>query len=170
MPDDRFDIAFMQTDSTKEVEGVWFEYPGGLHLRIARNGNPRFQKAVMQKQRDLKQQARFSGGVENMNPEDLRNAIIKPMAKYILTDWKGMTEDGEEIPYSPAEAERLLKKYSEFFDLVDGTASDVENFRVVEEETTRGNSSGSSSGSATTAGTSTPIEASSDEPDTDPTP
>lgn len=143
MPD-TFDLSKnMKIDSAKEEGGVWIAYKGGSQLLIARHGNKKHEAAY---ERMLKpyQRGRRGGTI----PEDvLENVGIRCLARYILLDWKGIADEGKELPYSPEAAERLFRKYPLLMDDVFAFSQKAETFLVEEEEEIAGNSESSSAGS-----------------------
>jgi hypothetical protein len=132
----RVNAAF-RMDSQAEVEGVWITIGADAALKIARAGNPEHRVALD----DLRApyRALVLAGVDP--PEDAVERIaIQAMARTILRDWRGLADDdGGEIAYSAAAAERLLTELPEFRDLVSALSADMARFRAATLETARKN-------------------------------
>ena len=56
------------------------------------------------------------------------------MAKCILLDWKGLQEDGKDLPYSYDNAVRILTEYRDLRDYVSDIANEIETFKLEEDE------------------------------------
>lgn len=98
-------------DGNKEVDGVWFETPEGLKLKIARINNP--LAAQMTRKLGVENQRRL----RRQNVGDLINELAKRVAaKYILLDWKDLEDDdGVAITYSHEKALEFFMEYDEFY-------------------------------------------------------
>lgn len=137
------DLNTLAVDTDKEEEGVWVEVGEGASLLIAHWGNKAFTAAmrryVTPKQHRLK----------NMPEHEADALMAKVVSETILLDWKGVSIDGAEVPYSRAKAVELLtsRKYRSFRELVEGLAKDDEQFRLAEMEEDMGNSSDGSGSS-----------------------
>lgn len=118
------------TDKQKEVEGVWSEVGDGVELKIARIGNPEYQKEFQKISKPHRRAIR-SGTLSNDVAEKL---LIKAMAKNILVDWRNLKEDGEDVPYSYENAVRLLTDYRDLRDIVSDIANEIESFRAEDDE------------------------------------
>lgn len=102
----------IKQDLELESQGIWKAYRGtDFKCRIARIGNPRFEEAS----RELRQQARIRAIAEgdDLDSADINQSmddLAEIVAKCVLLDWEGLTENGEEVKYSPAKAVELLKR------------------------------------------------------------
>ena len=115
-----------RTDNSKSETGVWMSYDGAEFL-IARFGNPTFTNYLEQLKRPYERQI-ANGTFPNSK---LINIGAKALAKYILLDWKGLTENGEPLQYSEQKAYELLSDpyAEEFRELISKLSQDVEQFR-----------------------------------------
>ncbi len=123
-------------DPKKEVEGVWVDVVEGCRLKIARLGNPEYDK-VMQRltkpHRRLMRRGDLAGDL-------MQDIVRRTMAKTILLDWEGIEDDDNKpIEFSPGEALKLLKKSDEFTEIVLDFARSLELFQEEEKEETEGN-------------------------------
>ena len=83
------------TDSNKEVKGVWHDdFGDGLEVKIARIGNPIYQKTF----NDISKPHRKAIRRGTLKDETAEKLLIKAMAKAIVLDWKGLSENGSEVP------------------------------------------------------------------------
>lgn len=118
------DFQKFETDERASNEGVWVPIGGGAELKVARSNNDaavEYRDARMKPYRRQQQAGIMDDAVEE---EIIRDTI----ARHVLLDWRGMTDDGEEVPYSREEAEERLKN-DDFLVFVAGIAADRENFR-----------------------------------------
>lgn len=139
------DLSQFRTDETSEEAGVWVEMGEGAKVRIARMYNRKYKQEFQKLMRPYRTQART-----NTLPDDVaEELLIKVMAATILLDWKNIFLDGKEIPYSPANAEKMLTMFKDFRNIVSEYAQDMDLFRTAELEEAAKNSEVSSGGSST---------------------
>ena len=101
------ELKDFKTDRDKEKDGVWEDLGDGCSVLVARYGNQAMVNAYRRYPRVLRQRLE-SGQVD----DDKSSTIMaKVMADTILLDWKGLKEDGKEVPYSKEECVRVLTDY-----------------------------------------------------------
>lgn len=124
-------ISEFATDKTAEVEGVWQEIGLGAEVKVARAGNPKYTEYLRELSKPYRARLR-----RRDIPQDIAEAItIKALAKYVLLDWKGITDDDEnEIPYSVEVAEQYLREYDDFRELISILADDMTLFQIQSDE------------------------------------
>ena len=127
------EITTKQHDAKKSVEGVWFDYgTDGAKLLIARAGNRDYNAAF---ERTLKQyEKKKRPGQFDFPPGEMRKISGRLTAEHILKDWRGITENGVEVPYSQAKAIEWMTSpdMDEFVDDVIAFSEDAERFRTEE--------------------------------------
>lgn len=143
------DFNRFSTDTTAEVEGKWFPLGDG-EIKVARTGNNRYREALRTKV-NLHGEEMNKGLMELDISDDLLCEVI---AATILLDWKNFTDEGKPCAYSKETAKAMLLKYRDFRDIVVSKADNMENFRKVQGDKDRGNSSADSAGTSPTATTS----------------
>lgn len=97
------------TDLNKEIEGVWFKSSvvSGLEFKIAKSGNPAYEKLVRKLYKPYSKQLRKGVDLADEVTQEISNKLI---IETLLLDWKGMPGmDGVEVPYSKDEAKALLE-------------------------------------------------------------
>jgi hypothetical protein len=131
------------TNKKKEVEGVWVDGEEGMKFLIARANNEKAEKLATELMRPHRRLAR-AGKL----PEEVQRTIsYTVLANAILLGWKGVKDDnGVDIPYSPAEAERQFRLQHDFADYIAGYAQEASIFRDEDEVQRQGNSVSASSG------------------------
>lgn len=125
------DLRKTRTDPSKDKNGVWVPIDEETSILVRRAGNADYRTALTKLMQPYQQSLRFQ-----QLPEDTaRRILAEAEAEAILVGWKGMKQDGEELPYSKAEAARLLSnpEYAVFQEIVRGAAGDWDNFRAAEE-------------------------------------
>lgn len=124
-------ISRFATDLDLEESGVWIDIGDGAQLKIARVGNPNYQKVIRRLRAPYRAQIRNKTLHEDLQ-DDL---VIKAFAEAILLDWKGLEDDnGKAIKYSQENAYQLMKDLKDFRALVGEIALEGEAFRRAEEE------------------------------------
>jgi hypothetical protein len=119
------------TDAKKEQEGVWHDLAEGLRVKIARIGNPNYQKRFQAITKPY-QRALRKNTLANEVAEKLH---IQCLSETIVLDWEGVEDGGKEIPYSKDAAIALLTKYPELRSYINDIANELEGFQeeLVEE-------------------------------------
>jgi hypothetical protein len=127
-----------KTDKGAESEGVWVDLPEGLRLKIARLSNPKAANYLDDLRRPYLRAYRDG----NLPLDTAKKFIIKTVAKYVLMDWDGLTEDDEKthIVYSEEKALELLESSDDFLNTVVGLAGDRDLFLEEMQEEGRKNS------------------------------
>jgi len=122
------DTAF--TDPAAEEEGVWVKYRDGSEVKVARVGNPKFQRRLDAKMRPHRRKEQ--AGTMDV---DVQNRILcECMSETILLDWKGFTRKGKPVAYSPDAATELLLRSMDFRNDMTDLAASEEHFRTEELE------------------------------------
>jgi len=117
-------------DKEAEISGVWHDMGDGVRVKIARIGNPQYQKEFQRISKPYRNSIRR----RSLSDEVAERLLIDAMAKCIVLDWDGLEEDGVPIPYSVANAKRLLTEYRDFRDNINDFANEMEGFRQEEVE------------------------------------
>ena len=118
------------TDQTKETDGVWKDMGDGLRMRIARIGNPNYNKrfqALSKPHRRALQRGSLSDDVAE-------KLLVQCLAETIVLDWEGVEEKGKVIPYSQENAIRILTEYPELRKYVNDIANEMEGYKAEEDE------------------------------------
>ena len=134
-----------RVDETKELDGVWVALGEGAEVKIAKAMNPRFKDLIRAEMGRYKQAIQ----AQTLDDETAERVLISVMARTILLDWRGITEEGEEIPYTPEKAEEYLTNYVDFRDFVTRNSEDQTHFRAKVRAVTVGNSPTQSDGTTT---------------------
>lgn len=139
------DLKHFRTDLDKAKNGVWVNVDpdGDVKIKVARMNNSEYQ-AYLSELLGVSGRRITGGTLRRMQDQKTRSeAVRKALARHVLLDWKGFTDNGEEVPYSEKKALELLTDpaYQDFYDLVLQSASDEDLFREEEEEEDAGNSS-----------------------------
>lgn len=130
------------TDHQIEREGVWVQMDTVARIKVARIDNADFRELSRRLGKPYRQAAR--AGV--FSDETATDIMIQCLAKTILLDWEGLSEDGQPIPYSQKEAVRVLTAYKDFREFVVSASSDAELFRAAAADGDEKNSSTPSPG------------------------
>ena len=109
-----------------DTTGVWAKFSDGVEFRIARAGNPNFQKASDKMEAPYRKQI-ARGKLPTGKQVELQCAA---MAEGILLDWKGLATEEGELLYSKENAAAVLRYNSEIREFVFEFATDQENFRT----------------------------------------
>jgi len=125
------------TDTSLEIEGVWVKSAliDGLEFKMAKSGNPAYEKLARKLYKPYSKQLRRGMEISDAVTQDISNQLI---VETLLMDWKGMPSSvaGEFVPFSKAEAKVLLedKELKEFKSELLEFADDNQKFSLAEEE------------------------------------
>ena len=113
------------TDSTKEQEGVWYDIAEGLRMKIARIGNPLYQKRFQALIKPYRRSVRRG----TLSDDVAEKLLVQCLSETIVLDWEGVEDEGMEIPYSKDAAVALLTKYPELRNYINDIANELEGFQ-----------------------------------------
>lgn len=126
------ELSSLRTDPKKSIEGTWVDYIHGTRLLIARYDNK-----IMQNYRNARfmENSKLFGNVDNQREEALRvseEIEVECLSRYVLLDWKGFTDNGEETEYTPELGAKILADdtYAEFRTFITRIAGNSEHFRI----------------------------------------
>ena len=114
-------------NKAKESEGAWCPIGGGIEVRVKRAGQSNNEFAAEQ----MKMLKPFSKQIamNTMDMDVLRQINAKLFAKHIIVDWRGVSIDGEAIPFSPAKFLEFAIEMPDFFSDVFAAATELQNFQ-----------------------------------------
>lgn len=127
-----------------ELNGQWFtltneKLPDGSNqevaVKIARTNNDRYRELLRQKLRPV-MQSLTKGFFEGDAGDPI---LIEVMAKTIVLDWRGFTENGQDLPYSVKKAEEMLTRFKEFRNWVAANADDMRAYKEGSAAASQGN-------------------------------
>jgi len=113
------------TDKEKEIEGVWEDFGDGCRIKIARAGNPNYEKEFQRLIKPHRKALRRN----SLSNDVAKELYAKCMARAIVLDWEGLEEDGKDIPYSVENAERILLQYPDLSQHIQEISESAETFR-----------------------------------------
>ena len=124
------ELNLQGVDLEKAAAGVLINYEGAISFRIARANTQGYRNAVRKIMKMHKRQ--IDNG--SLGDEAADKITAKLMAQHILIDWEGLTNGGEEFPYTTENAQDFLadERYAEIREWIMAQAQDLENFRVEE--------------------------------------
>ena len=67
-------------------------------------------------------------------------AVVKAVGKLVVKDWKGITLEGEEFPYTEENCDMLMSRWPAFAGFVQDASMDLANFGEQEREADEKNS------------------------------
>lgn len=127
------DFSKFRTNEGAESEGVWVEVGDGFAILIGRIGGKRNQESYKRHTASPVVSEAIRRGTQT--PEEQARIHGEVMADSILLGWRGLTEEGQDVPYSREKALELLR-VKDFRALVHDEAMNQANFRVKRVEDT----------------------------------
>ncbi len=122
------DLSELRLDKSKKEDGVWLNLDEETSVRV------RYMKSqeALRKHGELRAAYGKRGKRGNLTPSEEEAIAKEVVAQAVIVDWEGITDQGEEFPYSEDNARRLVEEYELFRDFVCDAAVDEENFREEE--------------------------------------
>ena len=121
------DLNDVKTDLDGSEEGIFFPFGEDCNIKIAQWGNKKHKKFL----REIynKHGRKIDAGAITDAQSD---ALMVPQWQYIVKDWKGITENGEELEYSVEAVTALASnpQFKNFFAKIGAIAKEEENFRI----------------------------------------
>ena len=124
-----FDIA--ETDLAAEENGRWFndifDNETNVNVKLRRLSS----KASMLVRRRLDKKYRHKMDAKGEYDDDFGLEVVtEQIANGVIVDWSGLVDnDGQDIPFSPATAHKLLRMLPSFRDAVVVLCNNMENYR-----------------------------------------
>jgi len=122
------------TSKEKETEGTFVSIGGGVEVKVKRAGASNKDFAFDQSKMLRPFSKQISTGT--IDTDELVKINITLFAKHIITDWKGITEDGKPVKFSKEKFVEYAKAYPDFFNEIFSAAHDMQNFKDSEDAET----------------------------------
>lgn len=123
------EMSTITTDAVREEEGVWVKF-GDATVLIASKSSDRYKKIM---QRLFKpHEANFA--LDLLADDVAKDIAYRGMAEGICLNWKGFTEKGVEVPYSPEKAYQYIIDVRPFRSFLDAESEKISNYKTVKEE------------------------------------
>jgi len=130
------------TSRELELNGVWVDIGDGARVLVARIGNTRYTEYFQKRMRPHVKALR----TKTLSDAVAEEILIDVMSNTILLGWEGIFEGDQALPYSVANAKRLLQELPDFRKVINEIADEMEAYKAVELEEGAKNSERSSSG------------------------
>ena len=121
------DLREYKTDPQLEEEGKEIQVDETTTITIARFNNPAFRRM----QERISEPYQKAVGRGKITDETAGKILARCMAKHIIKGWKGLTLDGEDIPYSEEKCLELLldPTLNDFKEQILLESQRIENYR-----------------------------------------
>lgn len=117
-------LSKYKTDKTAEEQGVWVVLADEIEVKVARLNN----KSARDLRRQLEKPYRNMSSIPDAANEEI---LIKVIARAVLKDWKGVTDEkGQAQSYSADLAEKLFREFPDFLNDVVSAAMTRETFQT----------------------------------------
>jgi hypothetical protein len=120
------------TNKEKETEGTFIPIGGGVEIKMKRAGASNKDFAFDQAKMLRPFSKQISTGT--IDPATLVDINVSLFTRHIVTDWKGVTEDGKPVKFSKEKFMEYAKAYPDFFSEIFSAAHDMQNFKDAEDE------------------------------------
>lgn len=127
------DLSILKTDQTKEVEGVWVDLDPTTSVKVTYTDGKAYRRALQKKLKPYTNLLQ-AGGMEAIPEGEQEQVAVSVLVDHVVLDWKGVTDNGVEIPFSKEAAKKIFTEVPAFRRMVENAASDISNFRQKERE------------------------------------
>ena len=124
---DGFD-DFLQDENLEAGEGIDVEFPNGAKITIHRAGGA--NKKYAQVLRRLSKPYKWQIDRQSIDEETSSRILREAYAEAVIIGWRGVTHDGEEVPFSKANVILFLQSYPTIFDKIQDVATEAANFKL----------------------------------------
>lgn len=123
------DISKIATDKTLEASGAWIQYDDETSFLVASLRSKTYRAAFDREKADLARK------FKKPSREQTEEALMRCYAESILLGWKGVVENGTEIPCTIDNRLRVLQTCPSVWDFIVNKANEYETFQreIVEE-------------------------------------
>lgn len=129
------------TDAKKEAEGVEVTFPPNADgtvptflIAATSKSNQKYAKALEQATKPYRR------NMDAMKPETAEALYKDVFVKTVLKGWKNVQDrDGNELPYSQANALKLFEDLPRLYDDLNSRAGSIDLFREAQQEEEAGN-------------------------------
>lgn len=115
-------------DTDLEKEGVWIEFPNGAGFKVRRFGGTNSQKlrsVVTTITKPLSRQIEMG----TLTEEQERKVMVESFVKACLIDWRNVSIDDKEVPYSEVKAIELFMELPELFTVLSKQSENKDNYK-----------------------------------------
>ena len=119
------------SNKAKESEGTWCPIGGGIDVKVKRIGqsNKPFSSEQLKMLKPFSKQI----AMNTMDADVLRQINSKLIAKHVIVDWRGVSIDGVEIPFSKEKFLEFANDMPDFYHDVFAAAAEMQNFQDAED-------------------------------------
>lgn len=116
-----------RSDLKKEVEGVPVDFGDGAEVTVAYWGNERFLRRL----EALMKPVQFQADQGTLPREKNKEIMDRVISETIVTHWKGIKIDGQEVPHSPEKVFEIIQKpeYHTFREALVVAAKEADAYR-----------------------------------------
>lgn len=124
------------TSEALERDGIWIDY-GTFKVKVAYAGgaNRRYNKRMEELTRPHRRAILNDAFPKESQVDLLKQAV----AETVILGWEGVEDNGVPVPFSPAAALDLFRKYEKFFEDILQQAQSFANFREEDRAAASGN-------------------------------
>jgi hypothetical protein len=119
------EISKLIGDAALQDEGVWVTFVKGVDFKVAYAQRKAARNFFA---KELTRARRRHGQNRDLPPDVVNKITVDMILRHVLKDWRGLTQDGEPVPYSADAARQVLEQSAQIRDFVAGEANDIENF------------------------------------------
>jgi hypothetical protein len=122
----KFDLNSFKQDDTKKTDGVWVDIGAGARIKVASLSSEKFQAWFRKKT------APYTRMNKEIPSDTQKEIMIEGISEYVLFGWEGVYEGETLLPFSIANARRVMTEVEWFVDRVIEEARLFSNFAAEE--------------------------------------
>lgn len=121
------DLNLFAKDPNKAEEGEWFQYDRspGIEVKIASIESKEYERAS-----ERMRAAQARGSRAGLSAKQGRQIMMRCTADHLVKDWRGLTDGGSELPFSPDACYQIIsdERYVDFYAWILNQATEIANF------------------------------------------
>lgn len=113
------------TDEDLEESGKWFPIGSGIELKIARQGNRKYNRKLAKMVEERRVES------VDLKTQDYEEILLDLMAETILLDWRGVKDldTGKAVAYTKEKGREILEARKDLRKFVDDQSGSMANYR-----------------------------------------
>ena len=127
------DLSTNKRNRSAEEQGTWMEFDEDVRFLVARKSNPEYKAFVSKEYR--KNEVLLNSKVAGKQATEKSEAImLEAIAKYILKDWEGITDNGTPVKYDSDLGMVFLDEHDDIREAIEEYADNRDNYLAEAEQ------------------------------------
>lgn len=99
-------FKYFEVNDSLAEDGIWVDFVDGGSFKIRSSTTPAFKKSMGEYEKKLFKLRKLH---RNDIPDDLQKDAYSELLYQVISDWKGMTSNGKDLPFNEQNLRNVLK-------------------------------------------------------------